>query len=424
MKLQLNGAAVAHYAALCGPASNDTEADTRRVLSHFKANGHLLVTRRDVTAVLIASGFTNCVEGSTIRWEQGDAWYVLGNVLEAECSKEGRGYWRLPESEVLEAEPVTPAAPQVLQASPTMDWLRGQMEQQGLHRRVAAILKRKYPNEDYEDLVSHVAYHFTIWGADGYCDQKLAEGKPPSASALAHWADNKLVQAWYAEGKDALGREFRGARTQKEMDRRREGQENFVFPSSLRKDNDAPEAHPVFSDKGEHAGWDYQCPKDLPGQPSTLEERAQREAGDLTSLFEADQLDLARDIVRARRARNPDRYARFFDHLIQGRSREETAAIEGVSSLRVTHLYSRVREDLREAPKLLVVALKVLLALQEEPNSTTEEIKVETSLAPKELHTALGLLSLRGLAKEDPGQSWALTASGHRAADLKSLQPR
>lgn len=423
MKLQLNGAAVARYAALCGPASNDTEADTRRVLATFQSNGHLLVTRRDVTAVLIASGFTNCVEGSKIRWEKGDAWYVLGDILKAECSQEDRGYWRLPEPEVLEAEPSSSAAPQVLQASPTMEWLREQMEGNRIHYRVASILKSKYPNEDYEELVSHVQYVFTVLGSKGACDGHLAEGKPPTVSILAHWAIQKLVQTWYAEGKDALGREYKGARTQKEMDRVRHGQEGFVFPESLRRDNDAPEAHAVYSDKGEQTGWDFTDPNDLPGESVSLEVRGRHEEGDLSAVFHEEQLELARDVIRVRRARNPERYARFFDHLIQGRSKEETAAIEGVSNLRVTHLYSRVREDLREAPALLEVALKVLKALQEEPSSSAEEIEEDHQLPSRELGTALDLLTLRGLAREERGQRWVLTESGQRAADLKSLQP-
>jgi hypothetical protein len=440
MKLQLSSAAVLRFATLCGPATNDIERDTRRVLEVFSQEGHDPVTRRDVTAVLLAMGFSDCVRGKTLDWNAGPAWYQLGEVLSQKCTQAGRGYWTRralppvgeePSPEPLErpekpseargeaapepqAQNVSEAPKKTAEKAPrpareetlSMKWFREQITQNQLDVRVASTLKKKFHREDFEELVSHVRFHFALWGSEGYCDKFLLAGKPPSVACLAHWCGNKMVQHLFTEGKDALGREIRGARTQKERDRTRETGEEFVFPDSLKLPSDVPRAVKVLKDGGE-SSWDFVSPPPGP----ELEEITEGHIG------------LARDIVRARRARNPEKYARFFDHLVQGRTREETAALEGVSHLQVNSLYSKVKEDLRAAPQVLELALKVLVAISEEPFSTADELREEAELEDKELKLALKFLLLRGLAQEREGESWVLTQGGRKAADLGSLHP-
>ncbi len=140
------------------------------------------------------------------------------------------------------------------------------------------------------------------------------------------------------------------------------------------------------------------------------------------------------------RGRAADRYARIFDRLMSGCPKEEAAVLEGVSELRVSHLYQRVRDDMKRAPLLMQVSLQVLRLISEEPYSTLDELDEQVEeLVPEvatseddttsevrkkqqaELHKALRLLVMRGLATEAKGCSYAPTEAGEEALEQGSL---
>jgi hypothetical protein len=138
----------------------------------------------------------------------------------------------------------------------------------------------------------------------------------------------------------------------------------------------------------------------------------------LQLLEEHEKIAFVQDLIRVKRARAAERYARFCDHLLRGRSKEETALLEGVSELRVTHLYQRVRNDLKDAPLLIAMSLKLLSALAEEPWSTTDELD---DVIGGDIKPALSFLVIRGLVTKKSGDSFAPTNAGLRAIAAGTL---
>lgn len=289
----------------------------------------------------------------------------------------------------------------------TQRWLLEQMVESELDRKVASLLKRTYNREEYEELLSFVHLWFSKWGRAGTCDQYISEGKPPTAAILACWCEQKYSHHLSRIAQDALAREFKGVRTQMEVRVRKEkGNEgDFIHQEGVLSDPTTPESIWTGSAEDGNLSRDFI-------QPSV----------DPSEMFAQEELALARDIIRVRRRRASDRYTRFFDHLIGGLPKEEAAVLEGVSELRVTHLYQRVRDDLRQAPVLIEVALLVLRKITEEPYTTLEELEEEESLRENpDLHEALELLVLRGLATEERGSSFVSTPAGRSALEVRSL---
>ena len=263
---------------------------------------------------------------------------------------------------------------------------------------VAALLKRQFPREDFESLLSEVNLWVAIWGKNGTCDAYIKNGKPPSASILKVWVSQKLSHRMYRDGKDALRRECMGSRTQMEVRKRKEDP-SFVHPQTLMADSNAPEV--VHVGRGEDFEVEFVNPE---VNVDCLLERQ-------------DQINFVQDVIRVKRSRAADRYARFCDHLLKGRSKEETAMLEGVSQLRVTHMYQKVRNDLKDAPLLIAIAYKMLEALVEEPWSTADELEDKGD----ETKHALNFLVIRGLVRQGSGESFAPTNAGMRAVKAGSL---
>jgi hypothetical protein len=410
---RLTSAEVSGYVQRLGEVS-DPGADASRTIDLFVADGRRRAfSRRDLTAILLGAG----LDKQTVSYNKG--YYDILDVIHARASKaEMRGWWILPvvEEPVVEEpvveEPVVEAAPEPeapkVAAPPTptltMTWFEQQMREKNLDGRCARLLARHRPHEDEDDLLSHVNFWFAKWGASGQCDSYIEAGKAPSISILVHWLDHKWSHDEYHRAKDALYRES-GKRTQSEIRHRRFlGQEDYVSPGAEKADPEAPSVVWKGSDEDGTLDRDY-----TNGE----------EEEPLAAILDAQALDLVRDLIRANKSRDlaADRYVRFAEHMFAGRSKEETAAIEGCSELRVTHLFQRVRDDLREAPVLLQVAMKVLDLVAEEPYSTQDEIAEEIPDAER----ALKLLALRGLVEEGSGQSFISTAAGRTALRVGSL---
>jgi len=364
-----------------------------------------------ITRVMGSSPWTREALASLIRELQADKRVAT----KRESAEYGRAYFRwafrkgyaefvnseVPESvdcEVPEEE--TPLTGETI----TRTWLEEQMRTQALDRKVATLLKRRF-TESYEDLLSFVGLCFAKWGHAGTCDKFIQDGKPPTVSILTIWVSQKLTHTLHRDAQDALQRETRGVRTQLEVRMRSQGEHggDYIYEEALKIDTNAPRTitHKV---EGEN------------NQTIFVEE-----APDLSNIFEQEEFALARDIVRVRRRRSADRYARIFDYLVEGRSKEETAVLEGVSELRAAHLFQRVRDDLRQAPVMIQVALKVLQVISDEPYSTAQEVEEEVSTEEVLLQEALQLLVLRGLATENKGSCYAPTNAGRTALELRSL---
>ena len=410
MKLQLDDVRVAHFATICGPTTGDLSSDTTRVLAAFRDNKHDPCTRKDVTAVLLAMGEENDIHLSQEKWS------TIGSVMKAETKRVvRRGYYsQFSVDNVPAAETKPKKAPKKNpwkapdEPTLTSKWFEAQIRDKRLDRKVAALLKRRFTHEEYEDLLSEVRLWFVRWSNKGTCDKFIAKGKPPTLTILTVWLEGKMTHRLYKEGQDALLRENKGVRTQGEIRMSRETGKDWVREDALQPDPHAPEAIWVLEDEGRTR--DFVSP--------TVEEEA--------PLFEEAELAVARDIVRARRMKAGERYARIFDHMVVDRkSKRDAAMIEGVSELRITHLYQRVRDDLKKGPSLLQVAMKVLKVIAEEPFSTVEEIEndLPTDEVPctKDLQKALVFLKLRGLAQEAKGDCFAPTDLGHKTVETGSF---
>lgn len=410
MKLLLDRSVISTLAHQLGSSTANLYDDALRVLSAMKRDGHDPFTRRDVTAILLAMGAGKPGDRSF----HGSEWDTLGLAIAASSVLgEGRGYYNFtsrPQAVTVQAKPVVKAKP-TPSSEPTVtgQWLEQQMRDSALDRKVAALLFRKFHREDYEDLLSEVHLWFAKWANLGTCDKFILDGKPPTVTILTIWVSQKIIHRMAREGQDALRRETMGSRTQLELEHRRgNGGEDYIIEKARRLDPDAPQAIWVGDgESGEGLHREFIAPEESPG-----------------FLFDQGELSLVRDIVRVRRRRAADRYARFFDHLMNRTPKEEAASLEGVSELRVTHLYQRVRDDLRDAPVLIEVALKVLNVITTEPYSTFQEIEgdftpVKSSEA--DLKQAIQLLVMRGLATEAQGSSYAPTEAGRKALEARSL---
>jgi len=264
-----------------------------------------------------------------------------------------------------------------------------------LNSHVAALLKKEYPREDFEEILSEVNFWFTVWSDRGTCDEFIDKDSPPSVSILKIWVAQKLNHRRYRDGKDALQRELRGTRTQSEIRKRAEGVENFIHPQTLLSDPNSPT---VVEERDEEGQGSYHFVEPAQSPLQLLEEH--------------EKIAFVQDLIRVKRARAAERYARFCDHLLRGRTKEETALLEGVSELRVTHIYQRVRNDLKDAPLMIAMSLKLLAALADEPWSTTDELD---DAIGGDVKSALSFLVIRGLVTKKSGNSFAPTNAGLRA---------
>jgi len=419
MKLLLGPMVAATLASQLGSSSPNLHDDALRVLAALKRDGHNPFTRKDVTAILLAMGAGTSADPGTEKVLHGASWLTIGEAInEVAVKGEGRGYYNFADIaarprpvKVKAVKKEKKVVPRSGEPTETFKWFERQMRDFALDRKVAALLSRKFHREDYDDLLSEVHLWFTKWSNKGTCDQYILDGKPPTVTILTVWVGQKIIHRMARDGQDALRRETMGSRTQLEVQSRRDGSD-YISEKARKMDPNAPRAIWVGDGEGDGLHREFIAPEEV--------------LVDLTEIFEEGELSLVRDIVRVRRRRAADRYARFFDHLMNRTSKEEAASLEGVSELRVTHLYQRVRDDLRDAPILIEVALKVLDIITAEPYSTLKEIEVDVippqiSGVPADLKQALSLLVMRGLATEAQGSSYAPTEAGRKALEAQSL---
>jgi hypothetical protein len=286
------------------------------------------------------------------------------------------------------------AAPKRAPENLTRPWMQ-EAVRGGLHLRIARSIKKKFPTEDIDDLTSEVGELMLTWGERGLCDTFLRNNKPPSLSILAVWAEQKIRQRVYHDGTDALHREFRGLRTQTEIRKRKQlCMEDLILEQGLKADPDALKTVWVIQDEKPQVVIVAPEPAEVPQDESC-------------------KLSLAREFIQAKRKRSPERFARVFDHIKAGTPKAEVALIEGCSELTVSHLFQKVRGDLKEGSQFLGVALLLLRKISEEPFSTLQEIQEENSnLEPRKIEQALEVLLKGEFISEKQGRSFLATEAG------------
>lgn len=410
MKLLLPADAVVAHARAAGTSTPSVSDDTRRVLDVLRDAKHDPVTRADVKAILVGMGWNGDVLQTNPYWS--DIGDVLGSLRLVR-----RGFYSLFSEDQTTAVVVPAADPKPerrtrtwappTEPTITARWFEAQIRDNAINRKVAALLKRKYFQESFEDLLGEVNLWFVQWGNAGTCDEFIRDGKPPSVTVLTIWMEGKLTQALYKKGQDALTRELTGARTQGEVRVMRETSGDYIRADAACGDPSAPETVMVGDKEEGTRQREFVAPEPV------------------GEMFDAEQLALVRDLVTVTHARAGDRYGRYFDHLISGKSPEEVAVLEGDSELRVSKISQRVREDLRNAPTMLQIAMRVLRAISEEPFSAVEEVtevfpRSERTVEKSDVSLAMDFLLRRNLAFEQDG-TFCPTAEGHRTAEVGSF---
>lgn len=290
---------------------------------------------------------------------------------------------------VAEVRPITSA-----------EWLDTMIREKSLIQRLTKVLMLKAPREDREEHLSLVGYWIAKWGHDGTFDKVLAEkGKVPF-SVLCQWIKQKHTSSLSMRGQEPLHR-MRGARTQKEIE--------------LRREADDGQDHKIESSVASALMWDtaVQClDDDSEGTNWTVEVIDPHTPDSLVSETHDNKVyeDEGRRLVSASYRNAADRYTRIFDQLISGADRNEIAKTEGVSPQRAGQLSQRVREALRNGPETREIAGRILTMLADEPYSTREEIQHDLRIDFQRFARAIAYLANQDLVISTPDDCYALRA--------------
>jgi len=370
MKMQLTPAQVRGFSLKLTQPSPTLEADVLRVLDLFREEGHTPFTWRDFRSVVESLGWS---------FEGYDIWTASCRQafwsLASKASR--RGFYELPPPS----------------ESPTRKFILKMIEEESLDRNLASRLKAKFPQMDWDDLLSTTHLWLFKWAQRGTCDKYILEGKPPTAAIFSAWLTGKVQQEIYSSATNPIMREY-GLRTQKEILRRKQTGDDTFIMGGYKTDPDAP-------DVAWTRGPDEQA------RPVFVSPEPDDEV-----VFTEEQLAVVRDGIRALRTRAPERYVSMFDAMMDNVDKAALAEKEGVTVVRVNALFQKVRADMAHLPKVMEVSLKVLDLLSREPFSTLAEVQAEASLTGKETKTVFRFLTLRGLVQEHPGNSYIPTPKG------------
>ena len=370
MKLQLPPAQVREFSLRLTQPSQSLEADVLRVLSLFREEKHTPFTWRDFRAVV-----------ETLGWD-------LKGYRDWTVDSD-KAFWSLVTRSSLKGYYELPSPSE----SPTRKFILKMIEEESLDRNLASRLKAKFPQMDWDDLLSTTHLWLFKWAQRGTCDQYILEGKPPTAAIFSAWLTGKVQQEIYSSATNPVMREY-GLRTQKEILRRKQTGDDTFIMSGYKTDPDAPE---VAWTRG----------PDEQARPVFVSPEPDDEV-----VFTEEQLAVVRDGIRALRTRAPERYVSMFDAMMDNVDKAALAEKEGVTVVRVNALFQKVRADMAYLPKVMEVSLQVLDLLSREPFSTLAEVQAEASLTGKETKTVFRFLTLRGLVQEHPGNSYIPTPKG------------
>ena len=287
---------------------------------------------------------------------------------------------------------ITSLAPAPLTSS---EWLEKQVRDRALDRRLAALLKRDYPSEDYAECLSLAGLWIAKWAVSGAFDKALSERGTVSVGTLYKFLKRKHFSSVFVRGAEPLAR-MRGARTQHEIRVRVEtGASEYV----CQRANQATDWEVAYEGSDEDLQEIIISPTPNPEEVLLMSDE------------ETTEINGGRALIRAGHRGAADRYQRVFDALIGGATRDEIALKEGVSVLRASHLAGRVRKTLREGPVTVGNAQRILRLVAEEPWSTRDEIQADLRLDAVETRRALAYLCEQGILDEATGESYAVVKS-------------
>lgn len=206
-----------------------------------------------------------------------------------------------------------------------------------------------------------VGTYFTKMMARDGLRKYLSEGKAPTVSQLKLWAYRSALTQFRDEGRDALTRTVKGARTERDLvDNPIEvlGEASEVQAIYLANHTDGMEITV--------AGGSGDCLVDVVdhGATSLSDDTVTLTAG--LSLLEA--------VLRKRRPHNQDRFVRVLHGVMTGTTVREMADEEGVSRNRVASVVADMKDAVMEAVETGEAVRDILAYVRDEPYSTLEDI--------------------------------------------------
>jgi len=270
----------------------------------------------------------------------------------------------------------------------TRGWLDERIAN-GLLQRLSFKVHQRFPLETRDEIRGVVHLALAVWAAEGSFDAHLRRGYQPSLTNMTDWIGLKVINVLRRRGQDALLREMRGSRTDRE----------FKADGKIAADALDVTSFDVVKDYDEDG---------VPTGETMIVDRSTDEDSGIDPEF----LELARDCLKAARSKAHDRLLRVLDLMCVGASRQEIADQEGITILRAGHLTARVRGDLREAVVTLDMARAILRYIVAEPFATRGEIIEDLGYSRVQVDRAVRLLGTRGMLAVHTGHSYRATDAG------------
>lgn len=269
-------------------------------------------------------------------------------------------------------------------------WIEKQIQQQALISRLTAVLSRRDPMADREDIESDVGYWLAEWAERGAFDKVLAEKERVPFSWLVRAIERKGHSARYQKGSEPLTR-MRGARTEHEINQRvMLGDSQWVHEETLASGGWS--CAPVYDDSDNYVG------EEVVDRSSLADERLDEERTNHNVRA------FGREVIRARYRGNADRYLRVYEMLLDGATTAEVAEADGCSHVRASALRYRVRTALKESGELISHSEQIISLLRKE--GSMDEVMLKEALRTTLPTARLALTFLTNTDRVFSVQGW------------------
>jgi hypothetical protein len=196
--------------------------------------------------------------------------------------------------------------------------------------------------------------------------KRLSEGNHPSPSNIRSWCYKAALSQFRDEGRDALTRSFKGARTEKDL--RVEASDDIPTRSI------PSETQVVFLGVDDDGREDVHVSGSTSNHPLLDVVGGNLEDEILHRLHAQRGLALTEAAIRREKAGAPERFVRLHRMVQEDQSFTSIGISEGVSRNRAAALVADLRAAVQRATVVSSYAVRALAYLREEPCSTLEDI--------------------------------------------------
>lgn len=225
-------------------------------------------------------------------------------------------------------------------------------------------------------------YMASVIARDGFAT-RLREGRHPAFSDIKAWVYKAALSTFRDEGRDALTRSFKGARTEKDL---HQAEDADVADRSM--PTEARVIYETLDDDGQSGamvsgGSSSQALLDAVG--GDLEEEM------IHRLSWQRGIERAEAVVRRAKAGAPDRFVRLLHHVVADDATfRDIGKHEGVSRNRAAALVSDLRNALQKERENVDLSFRVLSYVQENAYSTLADLEAPVDDDPDSSEGGLG----------------------------------